>query len=162
MHVRGVKVARDAELGLLRLDVAESSLHRFLHRSGNAAGHLQLPGSARNRNLQTVEADRSVGRYAGGVDGSGRQRIGGDQVAPSLFGNADEPLLAGLLERVAERCLIILEGAHLLELLLHAPPTFKSQLENLRELFLRHLAVREEDLHQTRTRSSGRPCDRGR
>jgi hypothetical protein len=34
-------------------------------------------------------------------------------------------------------------------LLLYTPPTFKSQLENLRELFLRNFTVWVQNLHQT-------------
>lgn len=51
--------------------------------------------------------------------------------------------LSSLLEGVAERCLIIFEGAHLLELLLHAAASFKSQPKDFREFFLGHIAVRE-------------------
>ena len=52
--------------------------------------------------------------------------------------------------------MVVLEGAHLLELLLHAPPSFERKLENLREFVLAHLSMREENLHQTGYRLSHR------
>ena len=81
----------------LRLQVAERPLDRLLHRARDAAGHLELARARRERHLEAVQADRAVGRHAGGVDGPGRQRIGRDQVAAALLGHADEPLLAGLV-----------------------------------------------------------------
>ena len=84
------------------------------------------------------------------VDGSRSERVGGDEVAAALLGHADEPLLAGLVVRVAEGRLVVLEGAHLLELLLHPAAALDGELEDLGQVLLRDLAVRVENLHQTR------------
>jgi hypothetical protein len=100
VEVGGVEVARDAQLGLLRLQVAEGALDRLLHRAGHAAGELELAGAARDGDLDAVEADGAVGGDARAVDGAGGQRVGGDEVAAALLGHADELLLAGLVVRV--------------------------------------------------------------
>ena len=152
VHVGVVEVTRDAQIALLRLNVAEGSLDRLLHRTGHAAREPHLPGARRDRDLEAVEAHRSVRRDARRVDRTGCQRVGGDEVASALLGHSDELLLAGLLQRVAEGRVVVLEGAHLLELLLHAAAAFERELENLGELVLRYLAMREEDLHHPRHR----------
>ena len=110
---------------------------------------LSFPVPRRERHLEAVEAHRSVRSDARRVDRARRKRVGGDEVAAALLGDSDELLLAGLLQRVAERRLVVLEGAHLLELFLDAATSFEGELEDLRELLLRDLSVREEDLHQT-------------
>ena len=91
------KSARDPQFGLLRLDVAESTLDRFLHGAGHAASQLQLAGPGRNRHLDSVQADGAVGRHAGGVDSPWRERISGNQITTALLRHADKPLLASLL-----------------------------------------------------------------
>ena len=87
----------------------------------------------------TVPSDVTARR----VHRARRQRVGRDEVPAALLGHADEALLAGLLQRVAEGRVVVLERAHLLELLLHAPPPLHRELEDLGELLLRHLAVRD-------------------
>jgi hypothetical protein len=63
-----------------------------------------------------------------------------------LFRDTNKSLVTGLLQRIVEQCLIIFEGAHFLELLLHSAPSFESEFKDLREFSLGHLAVREKNL----------------
>jgi hypothetical protein len=49
---------------------------------------------------------------------------------------------------------VVLEGAHLLELLLHSPATFERELEQLAEFIPGQLPIRIEDLDEARDRLS--------
>jgi len=57
-------------------------------------------------------------------------------------------LLAGLVVEVAERCVVVLEGAHLLELLLHPASPLDGDLDQLRHVIPRNLAVGVDHLDQ--------------
>src|SRR5690606_29090953 len=145
VDVRDVEVARDAELRLSCLQEAEGALDGLLHRPGHAAGQLELAGTVRDGDFDAVQADGTVGCNARAVYGARSEGIGGDEIATALLGHADELLLARLVVRVAEGRVVVLEGAHLLELLLHPAAAFYCQLEDLAQLVARDLAVREED-----------------
>jgi hypothetical protein len=64
------------------------------------------------------------------VDGAGGQWIGGDHVAAALFGDTDESLFPSVVVDVGERGLVVLERAHLLQLLFDPATTFNGDLTN--------------------------------
>ncbi len=127
MEVRGIDLPAHAERRLAGEEVAEGTAHRLLHRPADAAGRFQFSCPRREADLYPVRADGAVGADGRGVDRPGWQWVGRDEIAPTLLGHANEVLLAGLADHVAEGGLIVLEGAHLLELLLHSSPAFQRQ-----------------------------------
>src|SRR5262249_49102126 len=140
------------ELHLLRGQVAEGPLDRLLRRSRHAASRLQLAVADRNADLDAVQTHRSVAADRACVNRTWRERIRREQIATALLRHADEMFLAGLLVLVTERSLIVLERAHLLELLLDPAPPFQGQLQDFAQLGRRWLPVRIQDLHKARDR----------
>ena len=150
MQVGRVQFLRDRQIALLSQHVAEGAIDGFLGRAGDAAGRLQLAVPDCDRHLDAVHPDGAVRANRRGVDASRRERIGRDQVAAALLRHADEALFAGVQISVAEGRVVVLKGAHLLELFLHPAPAFHGELEQFRQLLLGCLAVRIDDLHQAR------------
>lgn len=68
----------------------------------------------------------------------------------ALLCNADKLLLTALIDQIAKRRLVVLERAHLLQLLLDPAPTLQGKLQQLGQVFLRDLPVRMQDLHHPR------------
>jgi len=55
--------------------------------------------------------------------------VSGDEVAPALFGHAHKTFLASLDIDIREGRLVILEGAHLLQLLLDAAAALQGKVQ---------------------------------
>src|SRR6266568_8998068 len=106
------------------------------------------PGTRCGTHFETVEPDLTLIIHGSRVHGPRCKGIRGNHVSTALFRDANEAFLPGITVNVRERGLMILEGAHLLELLLDTPAPFKGQLYQFGQLFLRHLAVRIEQLDQ--------------
>ena len=118
VEVRGIHLAADAEGALVCEQVAEGTVDRLLHGSRDTAGRFELAGSGRDRDLDAIHAHSSIATHRRTVDGARSQRVWRNQIFATLLRNANELLLTGLADLVAERGLVVLEGAHLLELLL--------------------------------------------
>lgn len=148
VEVGHVYLLANAHLYLLAHQVGERPLDRLLHHAFHTPGDLQLARPRRAADLQPVQANLPLVVHRSGVHGAGGQRVRGDHVAPALFGNADELLLAGVVVDQGEAGLVVLEGAHLLQLLLHPATAFEGQFDQFTQLLLGELPERVNQLDQ--------------
>src|SRR5690606_23493030 len=121
VKVRIVNLTAQSKVDLLRAEVTEGSADGLLHRPSYSAGRLKFSGAAGNGHFQPIQADRAVGADRARVDGTRCEWIGGNEIASTLLGHADELVFPGGLVVVAERRLVVLERSHLFELFLDAP-----------------------------------------
>src|SRR4029450_6513659 len=127
MEIGRVDLLTNAHSNLMPQYVGKGTLHGFLHGAFDATGDSELARARCRAHFETVEADLALIIHRSRVHRPRCERIRGNHVSTSLFREANEAFLPRIAVNVGERGLVILEGAHLLELLLDTPTPFQGQ-----------------------------------